>query len=129
MSRRLKNKPANIICDKEFSKEFPYSNRKIEVNKLDKIKRREAIIYKIVKQIPSDNDKWFVKYNRDSDTYYVGKEDEKKSIVMGSSDNDKRNKKRKMRKRKKWGECKWNESTSEKTKKITSSCFMNRTQN
>ena len=100
MSRRLKNKPANIICDKEFSKEFPYSNRKIEVNKIDKIKRREAIIYKIVKQIPSDNDKWFVKYNRDSDTYYVEKEDEK-SIVMGSSDNDKRNKKRKMRKRKK----------------------------
>ena len=65
------------------------------------MKRREAIIYKIVKQIPSDNDKWFVKYNRDSDTQYVGKEDEKKSIVMGSSDNDKRNKKRKMRKRKK----------------------------
>ena len=100
MSRRLKNKPANIICDKEFSKEFSYSDRKIEVNKIDKIKRREAIVYKIVKQIPSDNDKWYVKYNRDSDTYYVGKEDEKKNIVMDSSDNDEGNKKRKMRKRK-----------------------------
>ena len=59
MSRRLKNRPANIICDGEFLKEFPYFNRKIKVNETDKIKRREA----------SDNDKYFAKYNRDSDTY------------------------------------------------------------
>ena len=73
LSRRLKNKPANTLRDKKF----PYFNRKIKVNETDKTKRREAIIYKIYKQIPSDNDKWYVKYNRDSDTYYVGKEDEK----------------------------------------------------
>ena len=72
MSRRLKNKPANIICDEEFLKEFPYFNRKIKVNETEKIKWLEAIIY------PSDNDKWYVKYNRDSDRYYIGKEDEKK---------------------------------------------------
>ena len=42
-----------------------------------KIKGREAIIYKIVKQTPSDNDKWHVKYSRDSDKYYIGKEDKK----------------------------------------------------
>ena len=77
LSRRLKNKPANIICDEKFLKEFPYFNRKIKVNKTDKIKRREAIIYKIIKQIPSDKDEWYVKYNRDSDTSYVGKEDKK----------------------------------------------------
>ena len=77
MSRRLKKKPANIISDKEFLKEFPYFNRKIKVNETDKIKRQEAIIYKIVKQIPSDNDKWYVKYNIDSDTYNIGKKDEK----------------------------------------------------
>ena len=65
-----------------------------------KIKRREAIMYKTAKQIPSDNDKWYVKYNRDSDTYYIGNEDEKKIIVIDSSD-DKENKKRRMRKRKK----------------------------
>ena len=76
MSRRLKNKPANLICDEEFLKEFPYFNRKIKVNETDKIKREEALIYKIVKKIPSDNDKWYVKYNRDSDTYYLGKEGE-----------------------------------------------------
>ena len=49
----------------------------MKVNKTDKIKRRDVIIYKTVKQIPSDNDKWYVRYNRDSDTYYIGKEDEK----------------------------------------------------
>ena len=80
LSRRLKNKPANIIGDEDFLKEFWYFKRKIKVNKTDKIKRREAIIYKIVKQIPSDNYKYYVKYNRDSDTYYIGKEDQKKTI-------------------------------------------------
>ena len=39
MSRRLKNKPANITCDEEFLKEFPYFNRTIQVNETDKIKR------------------------------------------------------------------------------------------
>ena len=53
-----KNKPANIICDEEVLKKFPYFNRKVKVNETDKIKRQEAIIYKTVKQIPSDNDKW-----------------------------------------------------------------------
>ena len=74
MRRRVKNKPVNIICDENFLKEFPYFNRKIKVNETDKIKRREAIIHKIVKQIPSDNDKLYVKYNRNFDTYYIGNE-------------------------------------------------------
>ena len=59
-------------------KEFLYFNRKIKIDETDKIKRQEAIIYKTVKQIPLDNDKLYVKYNRDSDTYYIGEEDEKK---------------------------------------------------
>ena len=52
-------------------KEFLYFNRKIKIDETDKIKRQEAIIYKTVKQIPLDNDKLYVKYNRDSDTYYI----------------------------------------------------------
>ena len=99
MSRRLKKKSANTICDEEFLKEFPYFNKKIKVNEIDKIKRWEAITYKIVKQIPSDNDKWYVKCNIGSDTYYIWKGDEKNIIVIGGSD-DEGNKKRKMRKRK-----------------------------
>ena len=39
-------------------------------------------MYITVKQIPSDNDKWYVKYNRDSDTYYIGKEDKKKLLLQ-----------------------------------------------
>ena len=99
LSRRLKKKSADTICDEEFLKEFPYFYRKIKVNEIDKIKRWEAITYKIVKQIPSDNDKWYVKYNTGFDTYYIGKEDKKIIIVIGGSD-DEGNKKRKTRKRK-----------------------------
>ena len=75
MSRRLKSRPANIICDKELLKEFPYFNRNIKVNETGKIKRWGAIIYKIHKQIPSDNDKYYVKYNKDSNTYYIEKDE------------------------------------------------------
>ena len=59
--RRINNKPTHTICDEEFLKEFRYFNRKLKVSKTDKLKRREAIIYKSVKQIPSDNDKWYFK--------------------------------------------------------------------
>ena len=81
MSRRVKNRHANIICDEGFLEEFTYFNRKIKISETDKIKRREAIIYATVKQIQSDNDKWYVKYNRDSDTYFIGKEDERKLLL------------------------------------------------
>ena len=81
MSRRVKNSPENIICDEEFLKEFTYFNRKIKIRETDKIKRQEVIIYVTVKQLPSDNDKWYVKYNRDSDTYFIGKEDERKLLL------------------------------------------------
>ena len=84
MSRRLKNKPANIICDEEFLKEFPYFNRKIKVNETEKIKRLEAIIY------PSDNDKILIDIILERKT---------KKIVIDSSDHEE-NKKRMMIKRK-----------------------------
>ena len=47
--------------------------------------------------MPSDNDKYYVKYNKDSDTYYIGKDE--KTVVIENSGNEE-NKKRKMRKRK-----------------------------
>ena len=84
MSRRLKNKPANIICDEEFLKEFPYFNRKIKVNETEKIKRLEAIIY------PSDNDKILIDIILERKT---------KKVVIDSSDHEE-NKKRMMIQRK-----------------------------
>ena len=44
--------------------------------------------------MPSDNYKWYVKYNRDFDTYYIGKEGEKNLIVIDSSDDEKNKKRR-----------------------------------
>ena len=82
-----------------ISERISILNSKIKVNETDKIKRQEAITYKIVKQTPSVNDKWYVKYNRDSSTYYIGKEDQKKNTVINGND-DEENKKIKMRKRK-----------------------------
>ena len=92
-----------------MSERIPYFNRKIKVNKTDKIKRQETIIYKIVKQIPSINDIWYVKYKRDSDTYYFGKEDEKIIIVKDISD-DKENEKEKGEKKYK---NRWNKSITQ----------------
>ena len=99
MSRRLKNRPANIICNKELLKEISYFNRKIKVNKTDKIKRWEAIIYKIVKQIPSDNDKYYVKCNKESDTCHIRKDEKIIEKVIESRANEE-NKNREMIKRK-----------------------------
>ena len=47
------------------------------------------MIYKIVKQAPSDNDKWYVKYSRDSGNIILEKKT-KKIIVIDSSDNKKK---------------------------------------
>ena len=38
LSRRLKYAPANIMCNQEFLKEFPYFIKKVRVNETDKIK-------------------------------------------------------------------------------------------
>ena len=86
LSRQFKNAPGNVVCDEEFLKEFPYFNKKIRVNEMDKIKRREAIFDKILKQMGPENDKYYVKYNQDLDIYYIGKDE--KVIVIESSDEE-----------------------------------------
>ena len=64
-SRQLKKAPANIVCDEEFLKEFPYFNKKIRLNETDKIKRREAIFDNILTRMGHENVKYYVKYNQD----------------------------------------------------------------
>ena len=56
-------------------KEFPYFNKKLRVIEKDKIKQREAIFDKILKQMDPENDKYYVKYNRHLDIYYIGKDE------------------------------------------------------
>ena len=75
------------MCDEEFLKEFPYFIKKIRVNETDKIKRREIIFEKILKQpFVVENDKYYVKYNEDLDTYYIRKD--QKVIVTEKSDKE-----------------------------------------
>ena len=74
------------MCDEEFLKEFPYFDKKLRVNETNKIKRREAILGKILKQMGPENEKYYVKYNQDLDTYYIGKDET--VIVIESSDEE-----------------------------------------
>ena len=59
-----------IVCDEEFLKEVPEFNFKIKVYERDKVKRREEIFDKIIKQIP-DNDKYYISYEPKSNSYLV----------------------------------------------------------
>ena len=67
------------------------------VNETDKLKKREAIIYEIIKQLPADNDKYFVEFKSETDTYNIGKD---KEIIFAEDDFDynlkRRHKKRKI---------------------------------
>ena len=74
------------MCDEEFLKEFPYFDKKLRVNETNKVKRREAILGKILKQMGPENEKYYVKYNQDLDTYYIGKDET--VIVIESSDEE-----------------------------------------
>ena len=83
LSRQFKNAPGNVVCDEEFLKEFPYFNKKIRVNETDKIKRREAIFDKTLRQMGAENDKYYVQYNQDLYTYHIAKDE--KVIVIETS--------------------------------------------
>ena len=66
------------------------------VDETDKLKKMEAIIYKIIKRLPADNDKYFVEYQPETDTYNIGKD---KEIIFVEDDFD-YNTKRRGKKRK-----------------------------
>ena len=72
------------MCDEV--KEFPCLNKKVRVNETDKIKQREAIFDKTLKQMGPENDKYYVEYDQDIDTYSLGKDE--KVIVIESSDEE-----------------------------------------
>ena len=55
------------------------------VDETDKLKKTKAIIYEIIKQLPADNDKYFVEYKPETDTYNIGKD---KQIIFVEDDFD-----------------------------------------
>ena len=95
--RKVLTIPDIAILDKYLLKEVPYFNDTIVVNETDKLKKREAIIYEIIKQLPADNDKYFVEFKSETDTYNIGKD---KEIIFAEDDFDynlkRRHKKRKI---------------------------------
>ena len=67
------------------------------VDETDKFNKREAIIYEIIKQLPVDNNKYFVEHKPETDTYNTGKDKEINFVEDGFGYNAKRgSKKRKI---------------------------------
>ena len=64
MERILGNTLANISVDADVLKELPYFNAKIKVDELNKKKRRDAIMDKIIKQLPLNNDIYHVDHDK-----------------------------------------------------------------
>ena len=74
MDRNLRNQPVNIEFDADVLKELPYFNAKIKVGELNKIKRQEAIFDKIVKQLPPNNDVYYIEHDRKTDSFKLKKD-------------------------------------------------------
>ena len=73
MERILRNTLANILVDADVLKELPYFNAKIKVDELNKKKRGDAIMDKIIKQLPLNNDIYHVDHDKKMDTFRVRK--------------------------------------------------------
>ena len=62
LQRALRN-ASKISVDKNVLKDLPYFSAKIRVNETDKNRRAEAIFDEIIKQLPPNNDQYYIKYN------------------------------------------------------------------
>ena len=84
MDHILRNRPANIMVDADVLKDLPYFNAKIKVGEVNKIKRREAVMDKINKQLPPNNDTYYIQHNRTTDSFRVRKDNK----IKKNDDND-----------------------------------------
>ena len=85
MKRILRNTPANVSVHADVLKELLYFNAKIKVDELNKKKRREAIMDKIIKRLPPNNDIYYVDHDKKTDTFRVRKDNK---IKIESNDDD-----------------------------------------
>ena len=69
-------------------KDLPYFNAKIKVGEVNKYKRREAIIDKIIKQLPSNSDIYYIEHNKSTDSFRVRKDNKIKIQVESGDDDD-----------------------------------------
>ena len=92
--KKVQTIPKIKILDEEFLKEFPYFNKTIMVDEINKLKRRGTIMLEITKQMPSDNDKYFLQYNPENGTCLIGKDEQ----LVVISDDEKKPKKEQKKK-------------------------------
>ena len=74
------------MVDADVLKDLPYFNAKIKVGEVNKIKRREATMDKIIKQLPPNNDTYQIEKNRTTDSLRVRKDNKIK--INNDSGND-----------------------------------------
>ena len=70
----LKNRLVNTEVDADVLKELPYFNVKIKVGELNKIKRGEVIFDEIVKQLPFNNDVYYIEHDRKTNSFKLKKD-------------------------------------------------------
>ena len=68
------NRPVNIEINADVLNKLPYFNAKIKVDELNKIKRREVIFDKIVKQLLPNNDVYYIEHDRETDSFKLKKD-------------------------------------------------------
>ena len=72
---------SKISADKNVLEDLPYSNANIRVNETDKNRRKEVIFDEIIKQLPPNNDQYYIKYNNRNDMFTVKKEPAKQRLL------------------------------------------------
>ena len=64
----LRNRRVNIEVNVDVLKELSYFNAKIKVGELNKIKREEVIFDETIKQLPPNNDVYYIENDRKTDS-------------------------------------------------------------
>ena len=73
--RRLaKIKQPKVYLENEVMRDLPNFNTKIKVTKTSLIGRENQIYNSIIKQLPPNNDKYYIEYSEENDAYIVRKD-------------------------------------------------------
>ena len=76
----IRDSIVKVSIDKNVLEDLPYFNKNIKVNEAEKNKRKEAIFDEIIKQLPPNNDQYYIKYNKKNDSFSVKKEPKRRPL-------------------------------------------------
>ena len=80
MRRTIKNTPAKILVDRQVLEDIPYFNTNNKVNETDKNRRKEAIFDKTIKQLPPNNDQYYIKHDKNTDSFTMKKDQKRRPV-------------------------------------------------